>query len=314
MKSVLVTGGAGFIGSHLVDALLSRGCEVGVLDDFSTGTESNLSPNLNRVRLHRGSITDRNFTRIAVSGYGAVLHDAARVNVTHSVEDPVDTNHVNVEGTLNLLEAARDSGVQTFVYASSSSVYGETEKLPKEESMPPMPVSPYAVSKLAGENYCKVFSSVYGLKTVSLRYFNVYGPRQKSGPYSGVIPAFVKGALAGERLVISGDGTQTRDFVYVKDVVRANLLCLDSALKGGEVYNVGSNQRTSINEVARLVYKLTGNKNTTPNHVPPRRGDVLHSYADITRISSELGYEPSYTIESGLMEVVEWWRSSSLVS
>ena len=281
-----------------------------VLDDFSTGEISNLPPGSNLLTVHEGSITDKSFVKAIAKGCEAVFHQAARVSVTRSIEDPLGTNNVNVNGTLNLLEAAREYDIETFVFASSSSVYGETEQLPKEESMAPQPVSPYAVSKLAAETYCKVYASVYGLKTVSLRYFNVYGPRQKPGPYSGVIPAFVKQALAKDPPIINGDGTQTRDFTYVKDVVKANLLCLEGLLKGGEVFNVGSHSSISINDLARLVLRLTGSEGIEPTHGPPRPGDVQHSYADITKISSVLGYRPDYTIESGLAEVIEWWKLS----
>jgi nucleoside-diphosphate-sugar epimerase len=307
----LVTGGAGFIGSHVVEGLLESGYEVGVLDDFSKGSELNLGDHLKSITLHRGSVTDRELLGKAVRGYDVVLHEAARVSVTRSVEDPLATNQVNTDGTLNMLEAARDSKVEKFVYASSSSVYGDTPVLPKEETMPPGPLSPYAVSKLAGENYCRVFASVYGLKTVSLRYFNVYGPRQRPGPYGGVIPAFIKAALSGEQPVIYGDGTQTRDFTFVKDVVQANLLCLRGNIEGGEVFNVGSHSQTTLNGLAEVIYGLAGMGGVEPMHMPSRAGDVAHSYADISKISKELGYRPAYTIQSGLEEVIKWFRLSS---
>jgi nucleoside-diphosphate-sugar epimerase len=307
---VLVTGGGGFIGSHLVQELVGSGYEVGVLDDFSAGDESNLAPVRQSVKLHRGDIADREFVKDVIRGYEMVVHQAARVSVTRSVEDPAETNRRNTDGTLNLLVASKDEGVERFVYASSSSVYGETQELPKVETMEPHPVSPYAVSKLAAENYCRVFSSVYGLKTVSLRYFNVYGPRQKPGPYGGAIPAFFKKALSGEPPIIYGDGTQTRDFTYVKDVVQANLLCLEKPLKGGEVYNVGSGKRISVNELARLVCRLAGQGGLEPVHMPQRAGDVMHSLADISKISHEMGYKPSYTMEAGLGEVADWFRGT----
>jgi UDP-glucose 4-epimerase len=310
-SKVLVTGGAGFIGSHLVDGLVSSGYEVGVLDDFSTGEESNLAQVAGQVKLHRGDIADQGFVRAILKDYDIVFHQAARVSVTRSVEDPIRTNRVNANGTLNLLVAARDARIERFVYASSSSVYGDTEELPKKESTPPSPMSPYAVSKLAGENYCEVFASVYGLKTVSLRYFNVYGPRQEPGPYSGVIPAFVKKALAGERPVIYGDGSQTRDFTFVKDVVQANLLCLEKSPKGGEVFNVGSHSRTSVKRLAELVCALAGKEGLEPIYQPPRAGDIMHSYADISKITNALGYVPSFTIESGLAEVMRWFKQSA---
>ena len=307
----LVTGGAGFIGSHLVEGLLRSGHEVGIIDDFTTGSELNLGESLRRITVHRGSITDREFAGKAVGGYDVVLHQAARVSVSRSVEDPVATNQVNADGTLNMLTAARDSKVKTFVYASSSSVYGDTPVLPKEETMAPHPLSPYAVSKLTGEHYCRVFARVYGLKTVSLRYFNVYGPRQRAGPYSGVIPAFVKRSLSGERPIVYGDGTQTRDFTFVKDVVQANLLCLEGSMEAGEVFNVGSHSQTTLNDLAKISYSLTGRGDLEPIYRPPRPGDVAHSYADISKISKALGYRPAYTIESGLREVINWFKQAS---
>ena len=308
---VLVTGGAGFIGSHLVEGLLSAGYDVGVLDDFTTGMESNIENHLESIKLHKGSVADKTFVRKTVKGYDSILHDAARVSVVRSVEDPLSTNMVNSSGTLNLLTASVDLGVERFVYASSSSVYGETPTLPKVETMPLRPISPYAVSKLTGENYCKVFARVYGLTTISLRYFNVYGPRQMAGPYSGVIPSFTKKALWGEPPIIFGDGTQTRDFTHVKDVVQANLLCLKQAVEGGEVFNVGSHEQTSLNELAKLVCNLTGRDDLEPIHQPPRGGDISHSYADISKITRVLGYKPSFNIESGLAQVVQWFRQSS---
>jgi UDP-glucose 4-epimerase len=310
--SVLVTGGAGFIGSHLVSELVGSGYQVGVIDDFSTGEESNLIPLMSNVKLHKGDVADREFLKKAIVGYTMVLHHAARVSVTRSIEDPIETNRRNTDGTLNLLVASKNAGVERFVYASSSSVYGDTEQLPKRESMNPRPVSPYAVSKLAAENYCRVFSSVYGLKTVSLRYFNVYGPRQKPGPYSGVIPAFFKQDLADKPPIIFGDGSQTRDFTYVRDAVQANLLCLEKPIRGGEVFNVGSNSQTSVRELAEMVCSIVGKKGLAPVHKPPRLGDIMHSRADISMISDSLGYRPSFSIKSGLGEVASWFRQSSV--
>ncbi|HEV2138459.1 MAG TPA: SDR family oxidoreductase [Nitrososphaerales archaeon] len=307
----LVTGGAGFIGSHLVEGLLSSGHDVGVLDDFTTGTESNLANRLGRVNLHKGSVTDEEFVRRTVKGYEAILHQAARVSVTRSIDDPLSTNRVNADGTLNLLVAAVDSGVEKFIYASSSSVYGDTPVLPKVETMPTRPISPYAVSKLTAENYCKVFADVYGLNTVSLRYFNVYGPRQRPGQYSGVIPAFTKRALAGEPPVIFGDGTQTRDFTFVKDAVQANVLSLEKTVEAGEVFNVGSHRQITLNQLANLICSLADRSDLEPIYQPTRTGDVAHSYADISKISEALGYKPAYTIESGLKQVVQWFRESA---
>ena len=304
---VLVTGGGGFIGSHIVEALVSSGHEVGVIDDFTTGDESNLR-GVNGVRVHEGDVADRAFVKSVMGGYEAVIHQAARVSVPRSLEDPLETSRRNVNGTLSLLVEARDAGVERFIYASSSSVYGDTEELPKKESMPPRPQSPYAVSKLVAENYCKVFATVYGLRTVSLRYFNVYGPRQKPGPYGGVIPAFLRSALKGEPPTIFGDGSQTRDFTFVKDAVQANLLCLEKPLQGGEVFNVGSHSRTSLRQLAKLICAAVGREDLQPVYREPRRGDISHSYADVSRISKAGGYTPAFTIESGMAETVGWFR------
>ena len=309
-SSILVTGGCGFIGSHIVDAFIRKGWEVGIYDSLSTGAESNLKVD-QRVRFHKGDIRDSNAVRKAMSGYKVVSHQAALVSVARSVEDPLVSNAVNVGGTLNVLTAARDSGVERVVYASSSSVYGETETLPKTETMETDPASPYAVSKLAAENYCRTFASVYGLRTVSLRYFNVYGPRQREGPYSGVIPAFVGGVLAGKPPVINGDGSQTRDFTYVQDAIQANVLCVEKNVKPGEVFNVGSASRTSILELARIVTRLGGKPGLEPEFRPERKGDVKHSYADISKISAAVGYEPGYTLQKGLKEVFSWMESSN---
>jgi UDP-glucose 4-epimerase len=305
-----VTGGCGFIGSHIVDAFVRKGWEVGIFDNLSTGAESNLKAG-ERVRFHKGDIRDFDSVKKAMSGYKVVSHQAALVSVTRSVEDPLVSSAVNVGGTLNVLTAARDTGVERVIYASSSSVYGETETLPKTETMQTKPASPYAVSKLAGENYCRTFASVYGLRTVSLRYFNVYGPRQREGPYSGVIPAFVGSALRGKPPVVNGDGSQTRDFTYVQDVVQANVLCIEKDVKPGEVFNVGSASRISILELARIVARLGGNPGMEPEFGPEREGDVKHSYADIGKISAAVGYKPSYTLETGVKDVFDWIAGSS---
>lgn len=303
-----MTGGGGFIGSHIVDALLDKGLRVGVLDSFITGEKSNLGPNLSRVTLHEGDIRDGPFLRRALSGYQAVLHQAALVSVTRSVEDPMQSNSVNVGGTLNLLEASRNSGVEKFIYASSSSVYGETGDQMRVESMQPAPVSPYAVSKLAAENYCKVYGKVHSLKTVCLRYFNVYGPRQKSGPYSGVIPAFVSRLERREPPIIFGDGLQTRDFTFVNDVVSANLLALDRDVPPGEVFNVASGTEVTINELAALLAKLMGEESIKPTHTDPRPGDVRNSRADISKAKGMLGYSPIFSMKEGLGEFIKWSR------
>ena len=304
-----MTGGCGFIGSHIVEEFVRRGWEVGVLDNVSTGAESNLKA-ARRVRYHKGDIRDFDAVRKAMHGYKAVSHQAALVSVARSVEDPIVSNAVNVGGTLNVLTAARDSGVERVVYASSSSVYGETETLPKTETMQTNPASPYAVSKLAAENYCRTFASVYGLRTVSLRYFNVYGPRQRAGPYSGVIPAFVGSVLAGKPPLINGDGSQTRDFTYVQDAVQANVLCTEKDINPGDVFNVGSSSQTSILELAGIVARLGGKPALKPEFGPERKGDVRHSYADTGKISAAVGYKPEFTLQTGLKEVFSWMENS----
>jgi len=308
-SSILVTGGCGFIGSHIVDAFVRRGWEVGILDNLSTGTESNLRTGRS-VRFHKGDVRDLNAVREAMKGYEAVSHQAALVSVARSVEDPLASNAVNLGGTLNVLTAARDLGVKHVVYASSSSVYGETETLPKTETMQTNPVSPYAVSKLAAENYCRAFARVYGLRTVSLRYFNVYGPRQREGPYSGVIPAFVGRVLAGKPPIINGDGSQTRDFTFVQDAVQANVLCIEKNVRPGEVFNVGSASQTSILELARIVAKLGAKPGLKLEFKSERMGDVKHSFADIGKISAAVGYKPEYTLQRGLREVFSWMKGS----
>jgi UDP-glucose 4-epimerase len=291
---VLVTGGAGFIGSHIVDALIGRDLEVGVLDDFATGEMSNLPIDSPRLRIHRGDIRDEAFVKQAVKGYDAIVHEAALVSVTRSIEDPERTNSVNVGGTLNLLSAANDAKIERFIFASSSSVYGESQTLPKIETMNTSPISPYAVSKLAAENYCRVFASVYGLSTVSLRYFNVYGPRQKYGPYSGVIPTFVNRVIHDEAPIVFGDGEQTRDFTYVQDAVSANLLSLERDPSPGEVFNVAGGAQVSLNLLAASIEKIMGKPSLGTEHAPPREGDIRHSFADISKARAVLGYSPRY--------------------
>lgn len=306
IDKVLVTGGCGFIGSHIVDELLYRGYSVSVLDNLSTGQEDNIAGLLSKISFHHGDISDLDFVTKVVRDYDAIIHEAALVSVTRSVENPQLTNSVNVDGTVNLLKAAADSGVRKFVYASSSSVYGETPTLPKEESMSTLPVSPYGVSKLAAENYCRTFANVYGLNSVSLRYFNVYGPKQKYGPYSGVIPTFIKQVLDGKAPVIFGDGGQTRDFTFVADVVRANILSLEKDVQPGSVYNIACGKTITINRLAELIIEILGKK-ITPVHAQKRMGDIRASYADISKASRDLGYEPKVGIEQGLRNVIEWF-------
>jgi UDP-glucose 4-epimerase len=308
-SGVLVTGGAGFIGSHIVDRLMAAGHDVGVLDNFTTGDTRNLAKHLSRrIAIHHVDIRDYDAVRKVVGEYGSVIHQAALVSVARSVEDPGLVNDVNVTGTLNLLRACVEFKIDRFVYASSSSVYGDTETLPKRESMNAIPSSPYGTSKLAAENYCSVFAKVYGLETVSLRYFNVYGPRQKGGFYSGVIPAFIRCASEGKAPTVFGDGLQTRDFTYVEDVVDANILSLTSpVVKGGEVYNIAGGTRVSINELALMVTGMFDRADLQPVHAEPRKGDIRASYADISRAHLGLGYRAKFSLAHGLAETVAWF-------
>jgi len=310
-EKVLVTGGAGFIGSHIVDSLLAKDLEVTVLDNLSSGKMKNIGQHLNKENLHfiKGDIRDDDSVKQAVRNVDAVIHEAALVGVARSVENPFSTNEVNVTGTLNLLKASLDSGVKRFIYASSASVYGEIETLPKKETLPTRPISPYATSKLAAENYCKAFFKVYGLETVSLRYFNVYGPRQTRGPYSGVITVFINRLLNDEPPIIHGDGTQTRDFTDVQDAVQASMLSLKCKNAVGEEFNVATGKQTTINQLAQALLNLTGKTSLQPTHTEPRQGDIKHSYADISKAKRVLGYEPKITLKEGLNALVEWYKN-----
>lgn len=309
VSRVLVTGGAGFIGSALVKNLLKAGYEVGVLDNLSTGSERNL-PRGKALRFHLADVRDPNAVNKLLKGYEAVLHHAAVVSVAQSVEDPFLVNDVNVNGTLNLLNASIKSGVKVFVYASSSSVYGETAGFPKKETMATIPVSPYGVSKLAAEGYCISFAKTYGLRTVSLRYFNVYGPRQGNGPYSGVIPKFTRQILDNKPPLIFGDGRQTRDFVYVDDVVQANILCLRRNLRGGEVINIAGGHRMTVNALAKVMLSLLHREILQAKHFPARMGDVRDSFADLSLARRLIGYRPRFNIRRGLSLYFEWRTKS----
>lgn len=299
---VVVTGGAGFIGSHLAEELSSR-YEVTVIDDLSTGRKANLEAL--DVTFESGSILDRDLLDRAFRDARFVFHEAALPSVQRSVEDPARTNRVNVEGTLTVLLAARDAGVEKVLFASSSSVYGDTAVLPKVETMTPDPKSPYAVSKLAGEQYCRVFSSLFDLPTVALRYFNVFGPRQDpASQYAAVIPNFITRILAGEPPVIHGDGRQTRDFTFVRDVVGANIRAAESDAVG--VFNIACQRRIDLLELADTIMQLTGTR-LEPEHVAPRPGDVRDSLAEIASAREAFGYEPAYTLTDGLRETIAWF-------
>lgn len=299
---VVVTGGAGFIGSNLAEELSKR-YEVTVLDDLSTGRESNLS-DLD-VEFAQGSILDTELLARTFRDAHFVFHEGALPSVQRSVEDPAKSNLVNVNGTLNVLLAARDAGVKKVLFASSSSVYGDTPVLPKVETMTPAPMSPYAVTKLTDEHYCRVFTALFDLPTVALRYFNVFGPKQDpTSQYAAVIPNFITRILAGEPPVIHGDGRQTRDFTFVRDVVRANILAAESDAVG--VFNVACQKRIDLLELAGTIMDLVGTR-VDPIHEPSRPGDVRDSLADISRAADAFGYAPAYTLNDGLKETIQWF-------
>ncbi len=307
----LVTGGAGFIGSHLVRRLLDLGHEVRVLDNFSTGHRKNLAEVESHIELIEGDICDTALAERTARGAEAVFHLAARASVPRSVEFPREANEANVTGTLNMLLAARDAGARRFVYSASSSAYGDTPTLPKVESMAPMPLSPYAVSKLAGEHYCSCFTQVYGLETVSLRYFNVFGPRQDpNSPYAAVIPAFASRMVRGERPIVFGDGEQSRDFCYIENVLNANVLALEADKLGGEVVNIACGERITLNRIIELINRHLGT-NIAPEHQDPRPGDVRHSLAAIDAAKRVIGYEPAIMFTEGLQRSMEWYRQNA---
>ncbi len=309
MSVMLVTGGAGFIGSHIVERLVGLGHEVRVLDNFSTGKRENLSSFEGGIDVIEGDIRDVPSVERAVKGVEVVFHEAALASVPRSVADPASSNEVNVTGTLNLLVASRDSGVRRFVFASSSSVYGNSPELPKRESMAPSPESPYAASKLAAENYCRIFFSLYGLECVSLRYFNVFGPRQDPGSeYAAVVPLFVTALLEGRAPTIYGDGEQSRDFTYVANVVDANMLALSADGAAGEVFNIACGHTATVNELLARMQELTGTS-LASHHTDQRAGDVKHSFADISKAEGTLGLDPKVLFDEGLTLTVDWFRS-----
>jgi UDP-glucose 4-epimerase len=304
----IVTGGAGFIGSHIVEELARQKHEVVILDNLFSGKRENIQPFLEKknVTFVQGSITDISVLKKIFEGADGIFHEGAIASVPRSIANPLATNEANVTGTLNVLIAARDCNVRKVLFASSSSVYGDTPTLPKHENMTPAPLSPYAVSKLTGEHYLRVFSEVFRLKTVSLRYFNVFGPRQDpKSEYAAVIPKFITKILGHESPTVYGDGGQTRDFTYVKDVVQANIRAMESDAEG--VFNVAYGQRIDLNELAAVVMEITGI--TVPLiYEPPRAGDVRDSLADIRRAQDAFGYAPEYTVKKGLKETVAWYQ------
>jgi UDP-glucose 4-epimerase len=309
----LVTGGAGFVGSHLADRLLAEGADVRVLDDFSTGRRANLAHNGAAIEVIEGDVRDLERVRRAVEGCEVILHQAALPSVPRSIGDPIASHEVNVTGTLNVLVAARDAGVRRVIYASSSSVYGFNPELPKSETAIPLPMSPYAAAKLAGESYCASFANVYDLETVALRYFNIFGPRQDpNSEYAAVIPRFTSALADGIAPTIFGDGEQSRDFTYVDNVVDANMAALVAPDAAGQVFNVACGQRTTLNELVReLSARL--DSDLDPVYWPERPGDVRHSLADISKASAILGYAPRIDLCEGLSRTVEGYFQSSLL-
>lgn len=315
-QRVLVAGGAGFIGSHIVDKLLEIGMEVTVLDNFSTGQIENLEQHKRNKSLHliKGDIRNTKQVKASVKDVDVVFNDAAAVSVRLSIDNPLLVNEVNVKGALNLLKASADSDVKRFVQASSASVYGDAETLPITEDTLFKPISPYAVSELAAESYAIAFYKAYGLQTVCLRYFNVYGPRQSYNPYTGAITLFINQLLSNQSVTIFGDGEQTRDFVYVKDVASANMLALTRKEAVGEVFNIATGAATSVNTLVKTLVKIIGRARAKPLHTKPKLGEIRHSVASIEKARSILGYRPTFAIDSGLGQLVKWYTSKPIHS
>src|SRR5687767_4220527 len=310
MASYLVTGGAGFIGSHLAEELTRRGEHVRVADSFITGKRDNLK-HIPGVELIEGDLADLAVAQRAVAGMEYVLHQAAIPSVPRSAQDPITSNRANIDASLNVLVAARDAGVKRVVYAGSSSAYGNSPTLPKIETMPTAPLSPYALQKLVAEQYCQMFTTLYGLETVTIRYFNVFGPRQDpSSPYSGVISLFARALLENTAPTIYGDGEQTRDFTYVANVVDGVLRAVKAPAASGHVINVATGTSISLNRLFQVVRELTGSR-VDPQYAAPRSGDVKDSLADITKARKLLGYSPLVTFEEGLKRTVEWYRAGT---
>jgi nucleoside-diphosphate-sugar epimerase len=311
MAVYVVTGGGGFIGSHIVENLVrQRNTVVKVIDDFSTGKRENVEAFKNDVEIIEADIADTKNLAQFLKGADYVIHQAAIPSVPKSILDPLKSHNANVNGTLNLLLACRDAGVKRVVYASSSSLYGDSPTLPKHEGMMPNPLSPYGAQKLFAEMYCQVFTKAYGLETVSLRYFNVFGPRQDStSQYSGVLALFIPAVLQGRRPTIYGDGLQSRDFTYVQNVVEANLLACKLPGVGGQVFNVACGDRITVNSMLHQINKIVG-VDISPVYAEPRSGDIKHSQADITRAREHLGYEPKVSFEEGLRATIEWYRKN----
>jgi nucleoside-diphosphate-sugar epimerase len=308
----LVTGGAGFIGSNLVEELVRRGESVRVLDNFSTGRKENIAPFFDSIELIEGDIRSYHVIREAVEGIDAILHQAALPSVPRSIKDPITSNDVNVTGTLNILHAAHDAKVKRVVSASSSSIYGDTPELPKHEGMIPNPLSPYAVSKLSGEKYCDVFFKVYGLETVALRYFNVFGPRQDpTSQYSAVIPKFITAMLNDRQPIIYGDGEQSRDFTFIANVVEANILAATKENVGGIAVNCACHGQITLNELVQKINDIL-HKNIKPIYQKERLGDIKHSYANIQLAQEKIGFQPLISFAEGLKKTIEWYKFRTL--
>ena len=308
-KKIVVTGAAGFIGSNLTDKLLELGAIVVGIDNLFNGRLDNLENALknSNFSFHKGDVRDLNFLLDMFNDVDIVYHQAAFTSVPQSVEMPDSCNDVNVKGTLNVLNAARKKDVEKVVFASSSSVYGDTPTLPKKEGMRRLPISPYGVAKLAAEAYMQVYHQVYGLKTVSLRYFNVFGPRQKDSTYSGVIAIWLGNLIRNEDLIIFGDGKNSRDFTYIKDVVQANLLAAESDA-AGEIVNIGANSPINLTDLAKLMLKITNKENLRIIYTDPRPGDIINSYADISKAINLMGFQPHYNQEQGLKDYFKWYK------
>ncbi|UCH12387.1 MAG: SDR family oxidoreductase [Candidatus Omnitrophota bacterium] len=308
MALYLVTGGAGFIGSNIVEELLKRGESVRVLDNFITGKRENLSPFMDKIELIEGDIRSKNDLKKALKGADYILHQAALHSVPKSVDDPFLTNDINVNGTLNLLFESKKAKIKRVVYASSSSVYGNAKNFPQKEDFDPQPISPYGVSKLAGENYCEAFSETFGLETVSLRYFNVFGPRQNpESKYSACIPAFLSRMLNGKPPIVEWDGKQSRDFTYVSDVVEANLKATVAKGISGEVFNIACGRSISVLDIANTINTILG-KSLKFKHAPKRQGDVRKTYADITKMEKLLDLKPKIQFRKGLEKTIDWFK------
>jgi len=315
ISKILVTGGAGFIGSHIVDRLLRQDFGVVVIDNLTAGSIKNIAHREEKGKFHfiKGDILDFPTVKRTVKEIDAVFHEAALASVTHSIENPILANEVNVKGTLNLLKASSDLGVKRFIHASTAAIYGDTETSPKKENMSANPNSPYGVSKLAAENYVRTFHELYGLETVSLRYFNVYGPRQNfdiNCAYGGVITIFLNRLLRNMPPIIFGDGEQTRDFIFVEDVVEANMLALDSRNAGGSAFNIGTGIGVSVNQIADLLKELLNKKNLKNIYKEPRPVESRYSYADIRKAERTLGFHPKFDIKKGLAELIAWCKNS----